>query len=242
MLPSGNPNNFFRWTKSAIVSAAGNLVRLHLIPSPAARTGWRSTRTIQSPFLAGSSRNRNQVGAIPVGAEADKIAHRALRTFHAMSNPPRHNMRRLVRRYPSFRARAGRKRTLLYLRRTFSDLCPGPHTGPKTSRVSQAVDYHQSVRWETGHACWTGECVRGQDCRAIRVLTESSTSVCWGARYIAARSVPRQLRRRRTAAISRRLQPRPKPVSGRACGVVRRAVRELPLEWAPPTRFRAPCV
>lgn len=92
MLPPGNPNDFFRRTKSATVSAARNLIGLHLIRSPAAGTGWRSTRTIQSPFLAGSSRDRNQVGAISVRAEADKITHRALRTFHAMTNPPRHNM------------------------------------------------------------------------------------------------------------------------------------------------------
>src|SRR5215831_2640869 len=113
MLPAGKANNFFRRTESAIVSAAGNLVGLHLIRSPAAGTGRRSTRTIQSPFLTGSFRDRNQVRAIPVRAEPDKIAHRALRTFHAMTNPPRHNMRCLVRRYPSFGASAGRKRTLL---------------------------------------------------------------------------------------------------------------------------------
>ena len=71
--------------------AAGNLVGLHLIGSPAAGTGRRSTGTVQSPFLVGSSRDRKQVRAILVRTEADKITQRALRTFHAMTDAPAHN-------------------------------------------------------------------------------------------------------------------------------------------------------
>ena len=92
MHPPPDSHNLPRRAKAEQVSAAGNLVGLHLVGPPAAGPGRGGARTIQGPLLVFPHCERNQIGPVRIWTEADKVARRTLGTLHAMTHTPSHDI------------------------------------------------------------------------------------------------------------------------------------------------------